>query len=116
MLVHVPQVLSRDDVASFRRVMDAAEWEDGASTAGAQSKAVKANEQLPPDGETSSMLGARLLSALLANPDFVAAVVPLRIFPPLFNRYGVGHHFDSTSTTPCAAIPSPARASGSISR
>jgi PKHD-type hydroxylase len=75
--------------------MDAAEWEDGASTAGANSKAVKMNEQLPPDGETSRKLGARLLSALLSNSDFLAAVVPLRIFPPLFNRYGVGHYFDS---------------------
>lgn len=93
MLVCVPDVLSKDVVAQFRSVMDAAEWEDGASTAGAQSAVVKSNEQLPPDGEISRQLGARLLAALLANPAFVSAAIPLRIFPPLFNRYRVGHHF-----------------------
>lgn len=93
MLVCVPDILSRDEVAEFRRVMDAAEWEDGASTAGAQSAAIKSNEQLPPDGDASRRLGERLLSALLANPGFVSAAIPLRIFPPLFNRYRVGHHF-----------------------
>lgn len=93
MLVCVPDVLSKDVVAQFRSVMDAAEWEDGASTAGAQSAKVKSNEQLPPDGELSRRLGGRLLSALLANPAFVSAAIPLRIYPPLFNRYRVGHHF-----------------------
>jgi PKHD-type hydroxylase len=55
---------------------------------------VKRNRQLPPDGETSRTLGARLVSTLLANPAFVSAAIPLRIFPPLFNRYDEGDHFD----------------------
>ena len=50
MLTCLPGVLSKDDVADFRRIMDASDWEDGRSTAGAQSAMVKRNEQLPPDG------------------------------------------------------------------
>jgi PKHD-type hydroxylase len=73
--------------------MDAAAWEDGRSTAGAQSALVKKNEQLPPDGEVARKLGNRLISAITANPLFLSAAVPLHIFPPLFNRYGAGHHF-----------------------
>ena len=80
-------------MATFRGVLDAPEWEDGASTAGANSPEVKRNRQLPPDGETSRSLGSRLVSALLANPAFVSAAIPLRIFPPLFNRYEEGDHF-----------------------
>jgi PKHD-type hydroxylase len=93
MLVCVPDVLSKADVAEFRAVMDAANWEDGRSTAGAQSAMAKKNEQLPPDGEVSRRLGERVIKALAANPLFISAAIPRHIFPPLFNRYGVGQHF-----------------------
>ncbi len=56
-LICVPEVLSKDDVADFRRIMDGCAWEDGRSTAGAQSAMVKSNEQLPPDSEMSRKLG-----------------------------------------------------------
>jgi PKHD-type hydroxylase len=95
MLICVPDVLSKADVADFRRIMDAADWEDGRSTAGAQSALVKKNQQLPPDGEVSRQLGTRVISALTASPRFISAAIPLQIFPPLFNRYAAadGHHF-----------------------
>ncbi|MBR0696486.1 Fe2+-dependent dioxygenase [Bradyrhizobium lablabi] len=95
MLICVPNVLSKHDVAEFRRIMDASAWEDGRSTAGAASALVKRNEQLPPDSEVARQLGNRVLSALSASPRFVSAAIPLRIFPPLFNRYAAsdGHHF-----------------------
>jgi PKHD-type hydroxylase len=93
MLVCVPDVLSKAEVADFRRIMDAADWEDGRSTAGAQSALVKKNEQLPPNSEVARALGARVVKALTANPLFISAAIPLHIFPPLFNRYGAGHHF-----------------------
>ena len=95
MLIRVPGVLSKADVADFRRIMDASAWEDGRSTAGAQSAMVKRNEQLPPDSEVARRLGNRIISALTANPRFLAAAIPRHIFPPLFNRYAAsdGHHF-----------------------
>ena len=95
MLICIPEVLSKDDVADFRRIMDASDWEDGRSTAGAQSAMVKRNEQLPPDSEVARTLGNRVLSALTASPRFISAAIPLQIFPPLFNRYVAsgGHHF-----------------------
>jgi PKHD-type hydroxylase len=95
MLICIPNVLSKADVADFRRIMDDCAWEDGRSTAGAQSALVKRNEQLPPDSEVARKLGNRIIQALTANPRFLAAAIPLRIFPPLFNRYVAdgGHHF-----------------------
>jgi PKHD-type hydroxylase len=95
MLICIPDVLSKADVADFRRIMDETAWEDGRSTAGAQSALVKRNEQLPPDSEVARKLGHRVLSALTASPRFISAAIPLQIFPPLFNRYVAsdGHHF-----------------------
>src|SRR6201996_7148258 len=93
MLLCVPDVLSKSEVAEFRAAMDAAAWEGGRSTAGAQSAMVKKNEQLPPNGELSRKLGERVIRALTASPLFVSAAIPKQIFPPLFNRYGEGQHF-----------------------
>ena len=95
MLICVPDVLSKGEVVEFRHLMDAADWEDGRSTAGAQSALVKRNEQLPPDSELARRLGNHIVSALTANPRFISAAIPLQIFPPLFNRYAASdnHHF-----------------------
>lgn len=93
MLVCIPDVLTKAEVAEFRHLMDAADWEDGRATAGAQSAAVKRNEQLPADGEVGRALGRRLVQRLAANPMFISAAIPQQIFPPLFNRYGLGKHF-----------------------
>jgi PKHD-type hydroxylase len=95
MLSCISEVLGKSEVAEFRRIMDAADWEDGRSTAGAQSAMVKRNEQLPPDGEISRKLGQRVVQALTRHPRFLAAAIPLHIFPPLFNRYAASssHHF-----------------------
>jgi PKHD-type hydroxylase len=93
MLLCVPDVLRKAEVEKFRAAMDAATWEDGRSTAGAQSAMVKKNEQLPPNGDIARRLGESVIKALVANPLFVSAAIPKQIFPPLFNRYGVGQHF-----------------------
>jgi PKHD-type hydroxylase len=93
MLICVPDVLSKAEVAEFRAAMDAADWEDGRATAAGQSAMVKKNEQLPPSSEIARQLGQAVIKALVANPLFVSAAIPKQIFPPLFNRYGVGQHF-----------------------
>jgi PKHD-type hydroxylase len=95
MLICVPDILTKADVAEFRRAMEVADWEDGRSTAGAQSALVKKNQQLSPNSEVSRQLGNRVVSALTSNPRFISAAVPLQIFPPLFNRYAAAerHHF-----------------------
>jgi PKHD-type hydroxylase len=94
MLICIDGILAKDDVADFRRIMDAHDWEDGRSTAGAQSPLVKQNQQLPPDCDASRTLGNRVVSALTTNPRFVSAAISLHIFPPLFNRYdAAGHRF-----------------------
>jgi PKHD-type hydroxylase len=93
MLICVPDVLNKAEVAEFRAAMDAADWEDGRATAGGQSAMVKKNEQLPPSSDIARQLGQAIVKALVANPLFVSAAIPKQIFPPLFNRYGVGQHF-----------------------
>ena len=93
MLLHVPNVLTAEQVAECRRQLDAAEWVDGRVTAGHQSAKAKDNAQLPEDSPVSRQLGQLVLSALERHPLFVAGALPLKIFPPLFNRYASGQSF-----------------------
>lgn len=93
MLLHVPNVLTAEQVAECRRQLDAADWVDGRVTAGHQSAKAKDNAQLPEDSPVARQLGQLILSALERHPLFVAGALPLKIFPPLFNRYASGQSF-----------------------
>lgn len=90
MLLHVPEVLSKDEVADFREKLDAATWTDGKETVGAQGARVKRNLQVRDASPLREELGQRVLRALTASPLYFAAVLPLRTLPPRFNRYEAG--------------------------
>ena len=93
MVVQIPDVLDADQVTQARDRLDAAEWVDGRVTAGHQSALVKENLQLPEDHPAARQVGGMILEALQRNALFVSAALPLRVFPPLFNRYQGGHSF-----------------------
>ncbi|MCF7785459.1 MAG: Fe2+-dependent dioxygenase [Prosthecobacter sp.] len=93
MLISIPDVLSAEQVAHARQLLDATDWVDGKGTAGYQSAKAKDNMQLPEDSPAARELGEMILSALSKNSLFHAAALPQRIFPPLFNRYSGGQSF-----------------------
>lgn len=93
MLVHVKSVLTPDEVAQCRVRLEAGDWVDGRVTAGAQAARAKRNLQIPEDAPAARELGDLILRALGRSPLFNAAALPLRVLPPLFNRYDVGMGF-----------------------
>ena len=93
MLLHIPGVFSKDEVATLRSRLDAGPWADGNVTSGHQSATAKVNRQLPEDSAEAREVGALVVQALNANPMFVSAALPHTIFPPLFNVYEGGEHF-----------------------
>lgn len=95
MLAHIEAVLSPEQVALCRERLGASDWIDGRATAGEQSAKVKHNLQIPEDSPVARELGEMILAALGRNQEFVAAALPLRVFPPLFNRYEAGMAFDT---------------------
>jgi PKHD-type hydroxylase len=90
MILHVPNVLNGEQVANCREVIMQSNWVDGRVTAGHQSALVKNNLQLPEDSPEARKLGDMLIGALERHPLFMAAALPYRVFPPIFNRYDVG--------------------------
>ncbi|QRK10522.1 Fe2+-dependent dioxygenase [Archangium violaceum] len=95
MMVHIPNVLSPEQVARCRDVFARASWEDGRGTAGHQSAQVKKNLQLPENSPQARELGDLVLEGLERSPLFISAVLPQRVFPPLFNRYDESMNFGS---------------------
>lgn len=93
MLIQIPQLLTPEQVADVRRAIDSAQWIDGNVTSGQQAALAKRNRQLPEDGTAAKLAGDIVLAALGRNPLFVAAALPARVWPPMFNRYGVGEQF-----------------------
>jgi PKHD-type hydroxylase len=93
MIIAIPNVLTLAQVAEARQQMDSAEWVDGRVTAGHQSSRTKDNMQLPESSPVARKLGDTIIGALERNALFVSAALPLKIFPPLFNRYGTGQSF-----------------------
>ena len=95
MLIAIPGVLTPDQVSRFLQLLNQAEWIDGKVTAGVQSGAVKHNMQLPENSPAAQQLGDALMTILSKNPTFIAAALPAKVFPPLFNRYQGGEAFGS---------------------
>lgn len=93
MLLHIADVLSPDEAAAAHAALAAADWIDGRATAGYQSAKTKHNLQLAEDHPLAQQLRERIVAALEQNLLFMGAALPLRVFPPLFNRYDGGQSF-----------------------
>lgn len=93
MMIKIEGVLDVAGVAQVRAIVDAAEWIDGNETSGHQSRVAKRNRQLPQGSEAAARAGQIVLDAVGRAPEFIAAALPLKVFPPLFNRYEGGEAF-----------------------
>jgi PKHD-type hydroxylase len=93
MMIQIPNVLPAQELAEIRRLIDGAAWVDGNVTSGRQAALAKRNRQLSEDSPAARRAGAIVQDALGKSLLFMAAALPAKVWPPLFNRYGVGEQF-----------------------
>jgi PKHD-type hydroxylase len=93
MIIPIHNVLDQEQLAVVRKLLAEADWQDGLQTAGQQSASVKRNHQLTERSELAEYLGDLVLQALSTHPVFVSAALPLKIYPPMFNRYEEGETY-----------------------
>lgn len=105
MLLHIPGVLAAEQVARARQLLGSAEWIDGRVTAGHQSSRAKHNMQLAENTPLAQELGDMVVKALERNALFITAALPLRVFPPLFNRYQDGESFGTHVDNAVRQVP-----------
>lgn len=103
MLLHIPEVLTKAQVATLRSALNSGAWQDGAATAGPLANDVKHNQQYSVESVEYSALSQSIIAALENHPLFVSATLPKSILPPMFNRYGQGdayaNHIDNAIQT-----------------
>jgi PKHD-type hydroxylase len=108
MLLHIPSLIDAAQLAECREALENADWSDGKATAGYLSSRVKDNAQLPETDAVARRLGEMILDALDKNQLFISAALPLKVVPPLFNRYAGGQsyggHIDG-AVRPIAGTP-----------
>jgi PKHD-type hydroxylase len=92
-LLHIPSVLNATQIADCRAELAGAAWADGKATAGYLSSGVKDNAQLPEGDPVARRWGKLILDVLDANQLFISAALPLKVVPPLFNRYTGGQSY-----------------------
>jgi PKHD-type hydroxylase len=116
MMLEIPGVLSSDEVRRCREMLEKASWHDGRHTAGHVAARVKANEQLANDDPLALQLSASLLERLASVNRFIAAALPLKVLPPLFNRYtGAGTYGDHIDNSIFTIPGTPHRVRGDLS-
>ncbi|HVZ30596.1 MAG TPA: Fe2+-dependent dioxygenase [Asticcacaulis sp.] len=93
MMLHIPNVLSREEITEIRDVLAKAQWTDGRHTTGAQAAQRKWNYQLPVLAPEAQPLADKVRAALERHPLFQSAALPKTILTPRFNAYENGGHF-----------------------
>ncbi len=93
MMLKIAGVLDDAGVRAVREIIDGGSWIDGNETSGHQSRHAKRNRQLRQGSDEALRAGRRVLEAIGAAPEFVAAALPAKVFPPLFNAYSGGEEF-----------------------
>jgi PKHD-type hydroxylase len=105
MLLQIPDVLSPEQLTTARALVARAGWIDGRVTAGHQSAKAKDNLQIPEGHPAAREAGELILQSLNRNPLFISAALPLRVFPPLFNRYDSGQSFGNHVDNAIRQVP-----------
>ena len=115
-MIVLDAVLSPAEVGDMRAALANAQWASGRDTAGWQAAGVKENGQLKESDPVSRQLGDQVLAALERCKPFIAAALPLRVYPPMFNRYAGGQAFGAHVDTAIRQVPwAPARVRADLS-
>ncbi len=105
MVIAIPALLTAEQVADARARLDAADWSSGLASVGHRGARVKQNRQLTSGHPVAKELGDMILAALARNPLFMSAALPLRVLPPMFNRYEGGEHYGAHVDNAIMNIP-----------
>ena len=98
-------VLSPGELGDIRAALTGAAWASGRNTAGWQAAGVKENGQLDERDPLAARLSDQVMGALERSKPFIAAALPLRLYPPMFNRYAGGQTFGAHVDTAIRQVP-----------
>jgi PKHD-type hydroxylase len=105
MLVHIPAVLTPDEVKAIRAALEAGRWIDGRVSAGHMAAAAKDNREADLTDPAVRAQSDLILRVLSSNSRFAASALPARICPPSFNRYTGGQNYGTHNDAALLCFP-----------
>ncbi|MBD3620134.1 MAG: Fe2+-dependent dioxygenase [Chromatiales bacterium] len=91
MLLHIPNVLNRNDLEHVHGLLGKARFVDGKLSAGMAAKRVKNNQEVArEETQLLQQLNNVVMGRLVQHPIYLNAALPLRIATPFYARYGQG--------------------------
>jgi len=93
MMLHLPNVLTTDEVSHIRAALNSRPSDDGLGSVGGQAAAVKKARQWLATDPAVRPLSEQIMAALKRHPLFVPAALPKTVLTPRFNAYGPGQAF-----------------------
>ena len=111
MFLAIPAVLNEEQLATVRASLNSeqAPWVDGRISAGHQGALVKNNQQLDEASAMARELRDFVLTQLERHALFISVVLPNKVYPPMFNRYGEGMQFGTHVDGTVRMIPGSAQ-------
>ncbi|BFM06448.1 Fe2+-dependent dioxygenase [Halioxenophilus aromaticivorans] len=93
MLIPIKNVLNHNEIQQAQQWLEAGRWQDGKATAGGIAAQVKNNLQLDDQCQQAKQLQQLIVARLNQCPQFIAAALPAKLYPPKFNCYQNGGHY-----------------------
>ena len=97
MTVHLPQVLSSEELKNIRAFLKGAEFVDGAQTAGAYAVQKKNNMEVRSTSPDNKKIQAIVMAALQRTNDFRLITFPRHVGNIIFSRYTKGMFYNDHS-------------------
>jgi PKHD-type hydroxylase len=93
MMLHLPKILTAEEIASLRSSAERAPWIDGRITARGVAAQRKRNAQVDETTDEGRAIASAVMQALQRHGAFAAAAFPARVSQPLMNRYAPGMEY-----------------------
>lgn len=93
MLLHIPNLLSTEQIDQTIAKIGRMQWQHGRDSAGLLSKIVKSNIQLSAQDPEFANVSANMREAICENLLFQSAAMPAQVIHPFFNCYEDGGHY-----------------------
>lgn len=93
MLLRIPSVLDRDEIAVVRRMLAGGAFVDGKLSAGAVARRVKNNLELDRRSRELEQLNNLVMGKLVQHPVYRSGALPLRVAAPYYARYVPGMQY-----------------------
>jgi len=92
-LLRIPSVLDRDEVAVVQRLLAGASFVDGKLSAGAVARRVKNNLEMDRRSRELEQLNNLVMGKLVQHPAYRSGALPLRVAAPYYARYIPGMNY-----------------------